>query len=124
MAIVAAPLLSSFKTKNKGDKMKDVFLHHVFFWLNNPSSKEDKDKLIEGLTKLSIVKTIKHFHIGQPAETNRGVIERSYAVSWFVQFDNAADQDSYQTDPVHLKFIDECKHLWSKVIVYDSVDVK
>lgn len=115
--------LSSFKTKPRNKKMKNVFLHHVYFWLNKPDSIDDRNKLVEGLTKLAEVKTIKAFHIGKPADTNRDVIERGYAVSWFLQFANAADQASYQTDPIHLKFVEDCKHLWSKVIVYDSVDV-
>ncbi len=101
----------------------NIFIHHVFFFLNNPDSKQDRDKLVEGLKKLSKVKSIKSFHIGKPADTNRDVIDRSYSISWMLQFNNAADQESYQTDPVHLKFIEECSSLWKKVIVYDSVDV-
>lgn len=100
-----------------------TFIHHVYFWLNNPESKEDRDKLIEGLKKLSKVKTIGSFHIGLPAATNREVIERSYAVSWCVFFKNPADQDAYQTDPIHLNFVKECSSLWNKVIVYDSIDI-
>jgi hypothetical protein len=103
--------------------LKNMFVHHVYFWLKNPDSADDKKKLIEGLQKLSKVKTIKSFHIGQPATTNRDVIDRSYAVSWLVLFDNGADQESYQTDPIHLKFVEECSSVWNKVIVYDSVDV-
>ena len=101
---------------------KNIFVHHVYFWLKNPESKEDKNKLVEGLRRLAEVQTIKTCHIGQPAPTNREVIERSYAISWLVIFNNKQDQDSYQSDPIHLKFVDECSHLWSKVIVYDSVD--
>ncbi|HEV8284849.1 MAG TPA: Dabb family protein [Chitinophagaceae bacterium] len=118
---MAAPaiMIASFSDLNT----KQMFIHHVYFWLKNPNSKEDKDKLIEGLKKLSKVRTIKMFHIGQPAATNREVIDRSYAASWLAIFDDQADQDSYQTDPIHLKFVEECSSLWSKVIVYDSVDV-
>lgn len=101
----------------------NIFIHHVFFFLNNPDSKQDRDKLVEGLKKLSKVKSIKSFHIGKPADTNRDVIDRSYSISWMLQFNNAADQESYQTDPIHLRFIEECSSLWKKVIVYDSVDV-
>ncbi len=86
IAALAAPFLSSFKNKSNSNKMKNVFLHHVYFWLNNPASIEDRDKLAEGLTKLATVKSIKDFHIGKPADTNRDVIERGYAISWFVQF--------------------------------------
>ena len=101
--------------------LQNKFLHHVYFWLKESGNEEHKQQLIEGLKKLSKVNTIKEFHIGQPANTNREVIERGYSVSWLLLFENAADQDSYQTDPVHLNFVDECKHLWSKVVVYDSI---
>lgn len=113
---------SSFQQPASKKELKNTFIHHVYFWLKNADSKADRDKLVEGLTKLSKVTTIQNFHIGKPAATNRDVIETGYAISWFTQFANAKDQERYQTDPVHLKFIEECSHLWSKVIVYDSVD--
>ncbi len=103
-------------------ELKGIFVHHVFFWLDKKDNKEDLSKLIEGLQKLSKVKTIKQFHIGKPAATNRDVIERSYDISWFVLFENAADQESYQVDPIHLKFVEDCSHLWKKVVVHDSID--
>lgn len=100
-----------------------MFIHHVYFWLKNAGSVEDHDALIAGLRKLSKVSTIREVHIGVPAGTSRDVIETSYSVSWMLKFDTPADQDSYQTDPIHLQFVKECSHLWSKVIVYDSIDV-
>jgi Stress responsive A/B Barrel Domain len=102
---------------------KNLFVHHVYFWLKNPGSKEDYNKLLEGLQALSKVSTIKMCHIGKPADTNRDVIDRSYAVSWLLLFKNKEDQDKYQVDPIHLKFVEQYSHLWSKVTVYDSVDV-
>ncbi len=104
--------------------MENVFIHHVYFWLNNPTSTTDRDKLIAGLRKLSSVKTIQQCHIGIPADTNRSVIDSSYAVSLLLTFKNDEDQASYQVDPDHLAFVAECKSLWSKVIVYDSVDAR
>ena len=102
---------------------KNMFIHHVYFWLKNPSSNEDRQKLIEGLEKLSKVKTIKMFHLGKQADTNRDVIDTSYSVSWLLVFDDKASEESYQVDPIHLNFVETCKHLWQKVVVYDSVDV-
>jgi hypothetical protein len=113
---------SSFKQQPAKRELKDIFIHHVYFWLKNPYIKADLDQLIAGLIKLSKVKIIQQFHIGKPAATKRDVIESSYAISWFTRFANATDEESYQTDPIHLKFIEECSHLWSKVVVYDSVD--
>ncbi|MEJ7768317.1 MAG: Dabb family protein [Chitinophagaceae bacterium] len=104
-------------------ELKNIFIHHVYFWLTNAGSSDDYDKLSAGLQKLSSVKAIKTFHIGKPADTNRDVIVTDYSLSWLLIFNNKADQELYQSDPIHLKFIEECKHLWSKVVVYDAEDI-
>jgi Stress responsive A/B Barrel Domain len=101
----------------------NVFVHHVFFWLANPQSEADKKSLIAGLEKLSKVEEIKFSHIGLPAATNREVIDTTYSVSWLLFFDTAETQDIYQTHSVHLQFVAECKHLWQKVVVYDTVKI-
>jgi hypothetical protein len=100
---------------------QDNFIHHVYFWLNNPESREDYAALLEGLLKLKLAPSIKHYHIGVPASTNREVIDTSYQLSWLLIFDSKEDQDAYQTDPVHLHFVETCKHLWKTVKVFDSV---
>ncbi|MBL7740660.1 MAG: Dabb family protein [Chitinophagaceae bacterium] len=120
-AIAGTILLATEQSTEK--EMKNVFVHHVYFWLKNAESKEDLDKLVAGLKKLSAVKTIQQFHIGKPAGTSRDVIDSSYAVSWLTLFAAKADQDSYQSDPIHLKFVEECSSLWKKVVVYDSTDL-
>ena len=104
-------------------RSENHFIHHVYFWLNNPDSVADKSSLVEGLKNVIKVKTIKTFHIGKPAGTNRDVIDTSYAISWLLTFDTKEDEASYQTDPIHLKFVEECKHLWKKVVVYDTVNL-
>jgi Stress responsive A/B Barrel Domain len=102
---------------------KNGFIHHVFFWLHEPANNDALTRLIEGLKKLSAAKTIQTWHIGKPASTRREVIDSTYSVSWLLTFKNKADQDDYQTDPIHLKFIEECSTLWSKVAVYDTVNI-
>jgi hypothetical protein len=103
--------------------MQNVFIHHVFFWLKEPHNEQNQQQLAEGLKKLAAVSTIRSFHIGKPAATNRNVIDTSYSISWLLSFDTSADQDSYQSDPVHLNFVKECAHLWEKVLVYDTIDL-
>lgn len=115
------PFLQSAKRKKKN---KDMFVHHVYFWLKNPGSTEDNKKLLEGLQTLTPIETIRTSHIGVPAPTNREVIEKGYDYSLLLIFDNLEDQEIYQKHPTHLKFVDGYAHLWSKVIVYDSVDAK
>jgi hypothetical protein len=122
-AVIATGLVTLAPNSSKNMSIENKFIHHVYFWLKNPGNKEDRAKLIEGLKKMTKIKTIKSYHIGQPAATSRDVIDGSYAISWFTLFDNAADQNSYQVDPIHKKFVEECSSLWSKVIVYDTIDV-
>ncbi len=100
---------------------QELFIHHVYFWLAKPENKDDHAALLAGLQALSNVPAIRQFHIGVPADTNRDVIETSYAFSWLAIFHTKGEQDAYQTDPIHLYFVETCKHLWEKVIVYDSV---
>lgn len=102
-------------------QLQNTFIHHVYFWLHE-NNESNRSQLIEGLQKLSSVTTIQQFHIGVPAATDRGVIDNSYSVSWMLLFNSPEDQESYQVDPIHLNFVETCSHLWSKVVVFDSVN--
>mgnify|MGYP003513929127 CR=1 FL=1 len=115
--------LASGLVSAKPKKMKKVFIHQVYFWLHNPDNVGDRNKMLEGLALLSNCKTIKAYHIGKPAGTSREVIDGSYTYSWMTTFDNEDDQQAYQVDPIHDRFRNEYHHLWSKVLVYDSIDV-
>jgi hypothetical protein len=104
--------------------MKNIFIHHVFFWLKDPKNPQVRAKFEKGLQKLVTISEIQSFHLGVPASTDRGVIDSTYTYSLLTIFKNKADQDIYQEHPTHLAFIDECEDLWKKVLVYDSVDMQ
>jgi hypothetical protein len=110
-----------FMTRKKTSNVKTAFVHTVFFWLKNPDNAAEKAQLEAGLRSISEIDTIKTAYIGQPAATNRGVIDASYSFSITFIFANEAAEKVYQTHPTHLAFVDSCKHLWEKVIVYDAV---
>jgi hypothetical protein len=98
-------------------------VHHVFFWLKNPGSTEDRDKLVAGVKTLSKIETVRKLRVGVVASTEkRDVVDNSWAVSELMFFSDLAGQATYQTHPIHLEFIKNCSHLWEKVIVYDAVD--
>lgn len=97
-------------------------VHHVFFWLKNPESKNDLAKLLAGIRGLAKIETVRGIHVGVPASTEkREVVDNSFSASEILYFDDVSGQDAYQVHPLHQKFIAECSHLWSKVIVYDAV---
>ena len=97
-----------------------VFVHHVYFWLKAPGDPEAREALIAGLRRLTAAPDILWSHIGLPAESERGVVDDSYSVSWLVFFADKAAQDRYQIDPIHLKFVEDCSPLWERVVVYDT----
>jgi hypothetical protein len=95
-------------------------VHHVFFWLKNPRSKEDLASLLAGLRTLAGIETVRGIHIGVPADTEqRGVVDASYSASEILFFDDVAGQNAYQVHPIHKKFVADCEHLWQRVVVYD-----
>ena len=99
-----------------------ALVHHVFFWLKNPDSKEDLAKLLAGIRGLAKIETVRGIHVGVPASTEkRDVVDNSYSASEILYFDDTAGQKTYQDHPLHKKFVEECSHLWSKVVVYDAV---
>ncbi len=54
-------------------------VHHVFFWLKNPDSKEDLARLLAGLRTLEKIETVRGAHFGVPASTEkREVVDNSY----------------------------------------------
>jgi len=102
--------------------MKNIFVHHVFFWLKDPKNPEARKQFEKGLNELISVPQIQSSHIGTPVESPREVVDDSFTYSYMAFFKNTEDQSIYQTHPIHLKFIEDCKHLWEKVVVYDAMD--
>lgn len=101
-----------------------ALIHHVFFWLKQPGSVADRKKLVEGLLTLKAIPAIKQLHIGYPASTEkRAVVDNSWDVSELMFFDDLAGQKVYQDHPIHQAFIQNYSHLWTKVVVYDAMDV-
>jgi hypothetical protein len=121
-AAVAAD--QSVVNKSGGKDALPKLLHHVFFWLKNPDSAADRAALIAGVKSLAAIETVRSIHVGIPASTEkREVVDNSYHVSELLCFDDLEGQSIYQTHPLHQKFVDECSHLWSKVVVYDALAV-
>lgn len=107
-----------------GQGSRRQVVHHVFFWLKEPTRKADADKLIAGLKTLRAIPEIRELRIGVPAATEqRSVVESSYSVSELMVFDTIEDQKRYQDHPIHKRFVETCEGLWERVVVYDSVDV-
>lgn len=102
---------------------KKLFLHHVFFWLNNPEDPGERMRFEGALKELGSIDSIRFLHIGQPADTDRDVIDTTYHYSFLVGFRDKAGHDIYQEHPIHERFRNEFSSMWTKVLVYDSINL-
>jgi hypothetical protein len=124
--IAAATAASIINTQSGAAPVTNYpkLVHHVFFWLKNPESQEDLAKLLKGLKTLGQIETVRGTHFGVPASTEkRDVVDNSYSASEILFFDDTAGQKVYQDHPIHKKFVEDCSHLWERVVVYDAVSV-
>ena len=123
MGTVLAAGLHGQNVPSSHSSMQDTALvHHVFFWLKNPDSKEDLAALLDGIRGLAAIPQVKGIHVGVPADTEkREVVENSYHASELLMFDSLEDQAVYQSHPLHQQFIADHAHRWSKVVVFDSL---
>jgi len=120
-ALAAATAVSAVPVQQQDKKYP--IIHHVFFWLKNPTSIADRDQLVAGVKTLSKIEVIRELRVGVLAPTEkRDVVDNTWAVSELMFFSDLAGQASYQDHPVHKEFIKNCSHLWEKVIVYDAMD--
>lgn len=107
--------------KNDMKNFDPAFAHTVYFWFKDATNEKDKTYFETSLKKfLSNSKYAKTNFIGTPPKATRDVVDGSFTYSLIVTFESAEAQDGYQKEEAHLLFIEECKHLWEKVIVYDS----
>jgi hypothetical protein len=106
------------------DTKRPPIVHHVFFWLKNPGSTEDRDKLVAGLKTLAGIPLIKELYVGVLANTEkRDVVDASWQVSELMFFEDISGQANYQQHPLHLAFVKNCSPLWEKVVVYDAMNL-
>lgn len=101
---------------------KTGFLHVVYFWLREGANSDDAERLAEGArTYLTNIPGVLRLEAGFPAGTPRDVVDNSYGVALLVEFADSAAHDVYQDHPDHLRFIEACRSLWSRVQVYDTL---
>ncbi|MCY7350482.1 MAG: Dabb family protein [Cytophagaceae bacterium] len=126
-ALAAGAALSSLVTPAEAAKPEVLnygFIHHVFFWLKNTNNAQDKAQLLQALKDLGKIDVIRAVHFGTATKTkfDEKATDDTYAVSVALFFDNAKDEETYLYHPLHKKFIDANKHLWGKVMVFDSLN--
>jgi hypothetical protein len=96
-----------------------MFSHVVIFW-TDPSKADAPDQVIAAAKKyLESIPGIVNFHVGKMATSPRDIVDQTYQAGLNIQFESKQAQDAYQVHPEHLKFVEQCKTLFAKVVIYD-----
>jgi hypothetical protein len=100
------------------------FVHSVFFWLKEPENQAAHQEFLNHLrTFIDASDYVKSKHIGVKQVSDREVVDSDYNYNLTVTFNNQEEQDKYQSEPVHVKFVEDAQHLWRNVVVYDSLSI-
>ena len=118
-------LLTAVSNYAQKESIEAPLLHSVYFWLENPNSTTDQAAFEAAIQKLIITNPQGlRSYLGKPARTElREVVDNSYTYAYIMTFESREAEAAYQTDPTHLRLIDEAQHLWKKVVVYDAVPI-
>ncbi|MGB5188513.1 Dabb family protein [Robiginitalea sp.] len=98
-----------------------AFTHVVHFWLNNPENRQEREYFeteLRALFKES--KYTQTNFLGTPPKASREVVDDSFTYAMIVTFESAEAQQAYQTEAVHLSFIEKTAHLIKRFTVYDA----
>ncbi len=98
-----------------------MLLHTVFFWLKEDLTDEQRTMFRKELEELGRIEATEAVFIGTPAATEqRPVVDNSFSFNLAVFLRGVEAHNAYQSDPIHLKFIEKCSSLWTRVQVYDA----
>lgn len=121
-------LVTSMTFSQEDNAVKEFdsnFAHVVYFWFHNPDEEKGRKRFEASLNKfLNNSKFAKTNFVGTPPKAVRDVVDDTFTYNLVVTFESAEAQEGYQTEEAHLTFIEECKDLWSKVIVYDALGIQ
>ena len=95
--------------------------HTVLFWLKPDLSAADRQLFEDELRLVTKITYLAQAKMGKPAPVEaRPVCDQSFDWNLIIEFKTTADHDFYQTGCLdHKRFVDTCKHMWSKVVIYD-----
>lgn len=102
------------------ENVNPSYIHTVFFWLKDGTSKARKVEFEKGLIMLGTCPQIFRFYWGPPVPAERDVVDSTFHYAINVHFKSKEDHDAYQKEKIHFAFIDAHEEIWEKVQVFDN----
>jgi len=94
--------------------------HVVLMWQKRPGNVADRAKLTAACDELRALDGIRFLDHGTALASERPVVDDSFDLGMIVRFDSAKSLHAYETDPRHVKKVNEVlKPLTKRIQVYD-----
>lgn len=111
--------------KSEAVEFDPTYTHVVFIWLKEPNNSAHRQQFEAAVkTFMSDSAYAKTRFVGVAPKATRDVVDDSFTYSLILSFESAETQAKYQAEEAHTIFVDTCKDLWAKVIVYDSIPLE
>ena len=104
----------------KSIRLGGVITHVVVFWTDKPHG-EAQARLLAGAQELlPQIPGVQEFRSGVAVPSPRGAVDDSFSVAISMSFADQATADSYQSHPLHMRFVEEYfKPNSRRFVVYD-----
>ena len=98
-----------------------MIIHNVYFWLGKDLSPDERALFEREIGRLPEISYLEGGFAGAPAPTEeRPVTDHSFDFALSLHFKSLADHDFYQKEcQDHARFVQNCKGLWERVVIYD-----
>lgn len=98
--------------------------HTVFFWLKPDLTESDIATFESEAKKLLNIDVIQRGTVGKTAPTpERPVTDKTFSYALHLEFASVDDHNIYQDHADHHVFVNACKHMWTKAVVYDAESI-
>jgi hypothetical protein len=99
-----------------------MIIHNVLFWLRKDLAPAERALFDSEVRRLAEISYLERGYVGTPAPTaRRPVTDHSFDYSACLVFKSLEDHDFYQGQcPEHTRFVETCKPLWERVVIYDT----
>lgn len=97
-------------------------MHSVYFWLKDDVDEAGRKAFTQAAMELEAVPSAMRVFVGPPAPVEEpGITDNTFATALIVWFKDEAAYTAYQTDPLHVKFVEENKDKFATVKVFDNL---
>jgi Stress responsive A/B Barrel Domain len=94
--------------------------HVVLMWQKRPGNTADRQALLAACSELRVIPGIEFLDTGTALASDRPVVDDSFDLGLTMRFNSAKSLHAYETDPRHVKKVNEVlKPLTKKIVVYD-----